>query len=92
MKILAETELAQTKHIHTQPAGLYLKSTRRSSRRWRDWYYLWEQFAVLSLLEVWVETGQEKDISDKEKAAAEMLQAHTKAKAPQETPSARDTA
>ena len=38
-----------------------------------------------------METGQEKDISDKEKAAAEMLQAHTKAKAPQETPSARDT-
>lgn len=90
MKILAETELAQTKHIH-QPAGLYLKSTRRSSRRWRDWYYLWEQFAVLSLLEVWVETGQEKDISDKEKAAAEMLQAHTKAKAPRD-PDARDTA
>ena len=38
-----------------------------------------------------METGQEKDISDKEKAAAEMLQAHTKAKAPQETPSATDT-
>lgn len=82
IKILAETDLAQTKHIHTQPAGLHLKSTRWSSRRWRDWCYLWEQSAIF-LFWVWVKIVQRNYSIYKEKAAIEMLQAHPRTKGPQ---------